>query len=132
VAGRLLADSNAFIALMRGDDGLVEIFDAASEVVLSVIVLGELVYGAMNSRSFETNLAKLAEVASTCRLTPIDETVAREYARVRLELKRKGRPIPENDIWIAATALSVRAEVLTDDAHFREVDGLVLRSFALR
>jgi predicted nucleic acid-binding protein len=67
VAGRLLPDSNAFIALMRGDEGLVETFDAASEVVLSVIVLGELAYGAMNSRSAEANLAKLAEVASACR-----------------------------------------------------------------
>lgn len=117
---------------MRGDDGLVEIFDAASEVVISVIVLGELLYGALNSRSVDTNLTKLAEVASACRLIPIDDTVAREYARVRLELKRKGRPIPENDIWIAATALSVRADVLTDDAHFREVDGLVLQSFVSR
>ena len=49
MAGSLLPDSNAFIALMRGDAGLVEIFDAASEVVLSAVVLGELVYGAMNT-----------------------------------------------------------------------------------
>ncbi len=113
---------------MRGDPGLVEIFEAASEVVLSMVVLGELAYGAMNSRSVDTNLAKLAEVAAACRLASVDEQVAREYARVRLALKRKGRPIPENDIWIAATALAVGGEVLTDDAHFREVEGLTLRS----
>lgn len=96
MAGELLPDSNAFIALMRGDEGLVDMFDAASEVLLSVIVLGELAYDAMNSRSVEANLAKISEVASTCRLVAIDEPVAREYARVRLALKRKGRPIPEN------------------------------------
>jgi tRNA(fMet)-specific endonuclease VapC len=117
---------------MRGDEGLVEIFDAASEVVLSVIVFGELAYGAMNSRSAEANLAKLAEAASTCRLAPIDEQVAHQYARVRLDLKRKGKPIPENDIWIAATALSLGADVLTDDAHFRQVDGLVIQSIPAR
>jgi tRNA(fMet)-specific endonuclease VapC len=128
VAGRLLPDSNAFIALMRGDEGVVEIFDAAPEIVLSVVVLGELAYGAMNSRSVEGNLAKLAEVAAPCRLAPVDEQVAQAYARVRLALKRKGRPIPENDIWIAATALSVGADVLTDDAHFHEVEGLVLQA----
>jgi tRNA(fMet)-specific endonuclease VapC len=128
VAGSLLPDSNAFIALLRGDEGVVELFDAASEVVLSVVVLGELAYGAMNSRLVEENLARLAEIASTCRLAPVDEQVAREYARVRVALKRKGRPIPENDIWIAATALSLGGEVLTDDTHFREVEGLVLQS----
>jgi tRNA(fMet)-specific endonuclease VapC len=117
---------------MRGGPGLVEIFEAPSEVLLSVVVLGELTYGAMNSRSPDTNLAKLAQVASACRLASADEQVAREYARVRLALKRKGRPIPENDIWTAATAISMGGEVLTDDAHFREIEGLALRSLATR
>jgi tRNA(fMet)-specific endonuclease VapC len=81
---------------------------------------------AMNSRSVEANLAKLERLRAECRLVPIDESVAHEYGRVRIGLKRRGRPIPENDIWIAATAIATTATVLTDDAHFDEVDGLVL------
>ncbi len=132
MSGRLLPDTNAFIALMRGDEGVSEVFDAATEVVLAVVVLGELAYGAMNSRFVEENLAKLAKVASACRLAPVDEQVAREYARIRHDLKRKGRPIPENDIWIAATGRSIGADLLTDDAHFREVEGLVLQPLPLQ
>jgi predicted nucleic acid-binding protein len=81
VAGRLLPDSNAFIALMRGDSGVVEVFEAASEVVLSAVVLGELTYGAMNSRSVDANLGNLAKAAAQCRFAPVDEAVVREYAR---------------------------------------------------
>jgi tRNA(fMet)-specific endonuclease VapC len=53
-------------------------------------------------------------------------------AKVRLGLERKGRPIPENDIWIAATAIALRGTLLTDDAHFNEVDGLVLERLPSR
>jgi tRNA(fMet)-specific endonuclease VapC len=85
----------------------------------------------MNSRSPEANLANLERLREQCTFAPVDGLVVRRYGQVRLALKRKGRPIPENDIWIAATAIALDATVLTDDAHFDEVDGLeVERLFA--
>ncbi len=132
MAGRLLPDTNAFIALMRGDASAVRAFDDATEVVLSAVVLGELTYGAMNSRSPEANLANLKRLGEQCRFAPVDEMVVRRYGEVRLALKRKGRPIPENDIWIAATAIALDATVLTDDAHFNEVDGVELQRLFVR
>jgi tRNA(fMet)-specific endonuclease VapC len=116
---------------MRGDASAARAFDDAAEVVLSAVVLGELTYGAMNSRSPEANLANLERLGEQCTFAPVDEIVVRRYGQVRLALKRKGRPIPENDIWIAATAIALDATLLTDDAHFDEVDGLEIeRLFA--
>lgn len=61
---------------------------------------------------------------SQCLLMPIDSEIASIYANTRLELKKLGRPIPENDIWIAATCLGLDAELLTKDSHFNNVPGL--------
>jgi tRNA(fMet)-specific endonuclease VapC len=66
--------------------------------------LGELTYGALNSHSVDANLANLEKLRTRCRFVPVDEAIVREYGRIRLALKKKGRPIPENDVWIAATA----------------------------
>jgi tRNA(fMet)-specific endonuclease VapC len=116
---------------MRGDASAARAFDDAAEVVLSAVVLGELTYGAMNSRSPEANLANLERLGEQCTFAPVDGIVVRRYGQVRLALKRKGRPIPENDIWIAATAIALDATLLTDNSHFDEVDGLDLeRLFA--
>lgn len=127
--GSLLPDTNAFIALLRGDPIVVDMLDSASEVVLSAVVLGELTYGAMNSRATDANLKRLQDLRAECRFAPVDEAVVTSYGQVRLALKQKGRPIPENDIGIAATAIANGAVVLTEDLHFREIEGLVLAQF---
>ena len=75
------------------DEGVVEILDAAPEVLLSAVVLGELTYGALNSRAVDANLTKLSELARQCRFVPVDEPIVAEYGRVKTELKKRGRPI---------------------------------------
>lgn len=60
-------------------------------------------------------------------MAAIDERVAVRYATVRAELKRIGRPLPENDIWIAAVCLEERLPLLTADHHFESVPGIDLR-----
>ena len=120
--GRILADTNAIIALLRGDEGVAELLDAAPEVLLSAVVLGELTYGALNSRAVDANLAKLSDLARQCRFVPVDEPIVAEYGRVKTELKKQGRPIPENDIWIAAVARQHLLTIATRDKHFQAVD----------
>lgn len=56
---------------------------------------------------------------------PVTRTTADRYARIALALKRKGRPIPTNDIWIAAHAMETGADLVSYDEHFAAVDGLV-------
>ena len=89
--GRILADTNAIIALLRGDEGVAELLDAAPEVLLSAVVLGELTYGALNSRAVDANLAKLSDLARQCRFVPVDEPIVAEYGRVNTELKQQAK-----------------------------------------
>jgi tRNA(fMet)-specific endonuclease VapC len=72
------------------------------EFLLPVPVIGELRYGALNSRRSAENLAEVERLASRCRVLDITSATAAVYARLRLQLKEKGKPIPENDLWIAA------------------------------
>jgi tRNA(fMet)-specific endonuclease VapC len=124
VAGRLLPDTNAFILFLAGDVTVVDLLAGASEVLLSAVVLGELTFGALNSRRAQPNIERLEWLRETCSFAPVDEAVVREYGRIRMGLKLRGRPIPENDLWIAATAAATDSTVLTDDAHFQGIDGL--------
>ncbi len=59
-----------------------------------------------------------------------DLDVAREYGRLKYLLKLKGRPIPENDIWIAAMARHLGLVLVTRDRHFREVEDLPVTDWA--
>ncbi|MCK6533134.1 MAG: PIN domain-containing protein [Polyangiaceae bacterium] len=127
--GSIIPDTNAFIALLAGDARVAAILDAAGDVLVSAVVLGELTYGALNSRMADTNLARIRALRDECRFAAVDEAVVAAYGRVRLDLKQRGRPIPENDIWIAATAIASGAAVLTRDEHFQEIDGLALMSW---
>jgi predicted nucleic acid-binding protein len=65
----------------------------------------------------------LSELVGTCRVLSVDARTAEHYA-IRAELKKDGRPIPENDIWIAAIASQHAMPVLSRDHHFDAVGGL--------
>jgi tRNA(fMet)-specific endonuclease VapC len=52
--------------------------------------------------------------------------MARQYGVIKNALRAKGRPIPENDIWIAAIAMQYHLTLVARDGHFQEVDGLVV------
>lgn len=93
-------------------------------LVLSVISLGEYIYGVRNSRRRTENEAWLNRIVRAIRVAPVTLETARAYAAVRSTLDRKRTPIPANDIWIAALALQHRLPVLSRDAHFDHVDDL--------
>jgi tRNA(fMet)-specific endonuclease VapC len=126
VAGKVLPDTNAFIALSAGNASIRAALDDADEIILAAAVLGELRYGALNSGSPERNLDRVNQIAALCTFAPVDVGVVQRYAEIRAALKRRGRPIPENDIWIAATAQAHGAVVMTDDAHFEQIADLLV------
>lgn len=90
----------------------------------AVVVLGELLYGAINSSKPEKNQQDVNKFLAHSVLMPIDEYVAIRYAKVRSSLKKIGHPIPENDIWVAATCLELHVPLLSRDGHFEHVQGL--------
>jgi len=124
VVGKLALDTNAVIAYREGISDVCSHVDKADVIILPVIVVGELLYGALNSTKIKNNEKFVHKFIEYSLVMQIDESVAIRYARVRFDLKRQGNPIPENDIWIAAACLVLDVPLLSQDDHFTHVPGL--------
>jgi tRNA(fMet)-specific endonuclease VapC len=124
VNGKALVDTNVVIALFAGEPVVIEHLQRQSEVFLCVPVLGELRYGAQASARVESNLARLDQFATAVIVLPCDSETAAYYGSVKFHLRKKGRPLPENDIWIAAIAKQHNLTVVTRDARFQEIENL--------
>lgn len=98
------------------------------QYLLPVPVVGELRYGALNSRRSVENLAEVERLVARCHVLEITAATADVYARLRLKLKEKGRPIPENVIWIAALCVEHGVALATSDWHFDDVEELLRQS----
>jgi tRNA(fMet)-specific endonuclease VapC len=122
--GRALVDTNVIIGLFSGDPVIEQNLESKMALFLCVPVLGELRYGALASTRVEQNLARLDEFGKTVQLLPCDSQTAICYSAVRFDLRKKGRPIPENDVWIAAIARQHKLMLVSRDAHFQGIDGL--------
>ncbi len=124
---RILVDTNAYAAFKRGQPEAVDILREAEFVGISAVVLGELLSGFASGRREAQNRheLKLFLDSPRVRLLPVDENTAEFYARTYLHLRRKGTPIPSNDLWLAATALQHGAAIFTYDRHFQVVDGVI-------
>lgn len=122
----LLLDTNMYVAFKRGDGDAVELLRLADEVHLSSVVLGELLAGfAAGSRERRNREELTAFLESPrVRIDAVDEGTADFYGRIFALLRRKGRPIPTNDLWIAATALQHGLVLATRDDHFAAIEGL--------
>lgn len=127
--GRFLLDTNIVIAIFAKDAGVEAGLVNATEVFIPGIVLGELYYGAHKSYRVTENLAKINEFAANNSILTCDTRTAQEYGEIKNRLRAKGRPIPENDIWIAAIAKQYSLTLVTRDAHFGEVDGLMIEAW---
>lgn len=124
--GTFLLDTNVIIALLEGDDAVLSNLGHASEVFIPAIALGELFFGAAKSGRLSENAAKVERFAADRAIVPCDLDIAREYGRLKQQLKQKGRPLLENDIWIAAAASHHQMTLVTRDHHFREIENLVI------
>ena len=124
MAGRYLLDTNLAIALIDGTLDIGHVVSENDQVYVCATVVGELAYGAEHSGLPEANLAKVRGLVEACSLLPQTVETAWEYGRIKAALRRKGRPIPENDLWIAAVATQYGATLVTRDRHFDDVDGL--------
>jgi tRNA(fMet)-specific endonuclease VapC len=122
--GSYLLDTNIVVAHLNGDSAIKTRLDGAPEVFLPSVALGELHFGATHSGRPEANAARIHDFAATCTVVGVDAETARRYGRLKGELRKKGRPIPENDLWIAACALQHGLTLATRDRHFDQVEGL--------
>lgn len=114
----MILDTNAVSALFSGDEALARRLSGHDPLHLPVIVIGEYRYGLLRSRH-RKSVAQLLEtlIAESIVLT-VDADTAKAYAAIRDELRQRGTPIPENDLWIAALARQHELPVVTRDTHF--------------
>jgi predicted nucleic acid-binding protein len=122
----VVLDTNAYVAFKRGDDDVLAVLRRAERLWLPVVVLGELLAGFAAGNREAANREALAAFLESPRVAtlPVTDLTADHYALIFADLRRKGRPIPSNDLWIAASTLEQGAALLTLDAHFAAVDGL--------
>jgi tRNA(fMet)-specific endonuclease VapC len=123
---KLLLDTNAYSALRRGDDSVARSIRAATHVLVSAVVAGELLYGFRHGNRCEENVRELREFLRSPDVTflGVTWTTADRFGRIAADLRKQGTPIPTNDIWIAAHAMEHGADLLSFDRHFDHVPGL--------
>jgi tRNA(fMet)-specific endonuclease VapC len=125
----VILDTNALSALVEGDEALAVRLAEVQFPAIPVIVLGEYRYGIRSSRHQATLEAWLEQNLIHFDILPIVERTTRTYAELRQELKTLGRPIPGNDLWIAALARQHRLAVVSRDRHFSLVPKLAVESW---
>ena len=120
----MILDTNAVSALFLGDRALGAVLGDAGRHHLPTVVIGEYRYGLLRSRHRGSLEELLEGLIQQSVVLPVDQMTAEVYSQVRYELRVKGRPIPENDIWIAALARQHLQPVVTRDEHFDQVPDL--------
>jgi tRNA(fMet)-specific endonuclease VapC len=124
MSGKYLLDTNIIIALFASETAVQTSLANVSEVFISSIVVGELYYGARKSARTVENLERIDQLVANSVVLGCEIATAHYYGQVKNQLRLKGRPLPENDIWIAALALQHNLLLVTRDAHFQNVENL--------
>lgn len=124
----ILIDTNAYTAFKRGNEEIIDIIQNVEIIGVSPIVLGELLGGFDFGTKSTQNRKELHQFLESSRIKiyPLTLDTSNFYSQVYSSLKRKGQPIPTNDMWIAAQALENGCVVCTYDKHFSVIDGLVI------
>lgn len=121
---RLALDTSVVIALLNDAGDTREWLRNFDQLMLPVVVIGELRFGALNSQRAPENTQRINDFVAAQEVLPITNATTTAYARIRLQLKRAGKPIPDHDIWIAATCIEHDLQLATGDGHFESVEGL--------
>lgn len=124
----LAIDTNVYCSAMRGDPATAQLLRQAEKIILPVIVVGELLSGFKGGDRERANTDQLQAFMATDRVRVAEVTTetAEFYSLIIHQLRKKGAPIPTNDIWIAAITMAQGAGLATSDSHFNEIEGLYL------
>ncbi len=125
---KLLLDTNRLSDALAEVDDVIERLEMAEAIHVPVIALGELRAGFLQGSRAARNEARLTWFLAQegINVLGIDAPVSHRYAEIQRALRRRGKPIPTNDLWIASIAIENGLALYTRDIHFREVAGLAL------
>lgn len=121
----LLVDTSVVVDLLEGDQTVASILGQYTPVSIPVVVLAELLSGARRSQRVAENVERIEVFAAKNHVLSCDRTTADHYADIANQLRARGKPIPQNDMWIAAVARQHGLPVAARDKHFDEVEALV-------
>ena len=125
---RIMLDTNFYAAFKRNDADAVSLLRKVEYIGVNTVILGELLAGFRCGNREQQNREELDQFLDSARveLISMDEETAEFYAQVFAELRLKGRPIPSNDLWLAASTLQHGLALATYDDHFSQITGLLL------
>jgi tRNA(fMet)-specific endonuclease VapC len=125
---RILLDTNAYAGFKKNEVLALQAIRQAEFIGINVTVLGELLAGFTTGSKEEVNRKELDLFLDSPRvhMIVVDDDTAEYYAKIFHDLKKKGTPIPTNDMWIAASAMQHGLRLATSDEHFRHIEGLIL------
>lgn len=124
----IIVDTNYYVAFKKGNEAAVLTMQRADYIAVNTIVIGELLAGFRCGDRERRNREDLEVFLDSPRVDflLVDDTTAEFYAQVFAELKQRGRPIPTNDLWLAASAMQHGLALATYDEHFNSISGLLL------
>lgn len=117
-------DTNIIVELLRGNSRVSSYLAENKNFVISAIVLGELEFGVQNAKQYVKHTKQLKDFMVGVQVISLDQQTAVLYGKIKTELRKLGKPIPDNDIWIAALTMQYNATLLTNDAHFKNIEAL--------
>lgn len=125
---KILLDTNAYVAFKKGNPDAIETLQLAEIIGICPVVLGELLAGFVNGSKETGNRLEMARFFDSPRveLLQLDNETAEFYAQIFHQLKNKGKPIPTNDLWIAASAIQHGYAIFTYDKHFLNIENLLI------
>lgn len=130
---RISLDTSAYSGFLRGHQEIKQHIQWAEEIWVNPIVLGELRAGFNRGRQKQKNESLLHQFLHSPRvhITSVNEETAERYAVILNALWKVGKPIPTNDLWIAASVMQLGLILLTTDAHFLNVSQIIVRHFSI-
>ncbi len=124
MSGSFLLDTNLIIAAINREPGVTTQLSESAGATISVISEGEMRYGIAHSAFPDENLERFKRIAERLTVLPVDIPVSKWYGYLKHRQRRRGLPVPDNDLWIAATAMRHELTLVTRDRHFDRIEGL--------
>jgi tRNA(fMet)-specific endonuclease VapC len=123
---KCLLDTSVIIHIFKSNPDIIAQLHAFSEIFVPSIAAGELYYGAYCSAHIKKHLDQSNQFLKNYTILSPDVITGDFYGRIKKRLKDKGKPIPENDIWIAAIAIQFNLTLFAVDKHFKEINDITL------
>ena len=129
IGNNFLLDTNIVIEIFDGNKEIADRLNNLSDFYISAVVAGELFIGINRVTNKSKHLKKLNDFLELCSVLNTDIITAQYYGEIVAALYKKGKPLPINDLWIAAAALQHNLIFVTRDKHFNEIKGLKTKAW---